>query len=679
MKTISFYSYKGGAGRTLAVVNVARFLARFGYCVAVIDLDLEAPGLHFKFGLRSHKTNTRSRLVGLVDLVENMEAEGSFPSIEKYLTKVTDLPPAAKKAKGSIYLLPAGNAPSEKYSSQLHQVRRILFETTMGDDKTGRYAVAVPFSYELKAQIQNCSLAPDYLLIDCRTGVTDIGRMAVRLMSDTFCCFVQNIPEDISGARRWIHSVTPTPTTKAPTVIVALTRIPLQSREKEDKLLNDVHAFLRNPNISVSSSRELPLPPVVPLHTESIDGHLTEDIRFGTNVTANESVLMRDYYKLFRALSIDAEASVDARRSLSILAEADRSPKLSPLFAENRTAYINASQYSDPIQRALTRTKPDLRVIHTVYTRGENYSNFVNLVVKNLLANHQDIISEIPLPAESVHFHLLAEGLLDGVYDFSKEPYWLSENRAHLADIIQFAWCETYTVCAPQGSEVLLSLNRVDKKLPFAEVVQCIRSLIQEFADLQLAVLSDTPSATEVGRVFSGYVLPKALINFSTEEEIVDWLQAGPMKLVLCDHVIAQKMRKIAKERQEKDSKEKGFVETDINLSYRSPIPVGIPLPKGDKTWRVAVARASARSLSQVLKEKKWETGDTSVKTDLLEAGLTALPAEVFASNLMLNLPFEEAIKWGAAFKRALGNSNSAIAAFGLLEPFTKRRSNDAQ
>ena len=48
MTTITFYSYKGGVGRSLALTNLAIYLAQFGATVAMIDLDIEAPGLHYK-------------------------------------------------------------------------------------------------------------------------------------------------------------------------------------------------------------------------------------------------------------------------------------------------------------------------------------------------------------------------------------------------------------------------------------------------------------------------------------------------------------------------------------------------------------------------------------------------------------------------------------------------------
>ena len=42
----TFYSYKGGVGRSMALANLAVLLAReHGHDVIVVDWDLEAPGL----------------------------------------------------------------------------------------------------------------------------------------------------------------------------------------------------------------------------------------------------------------------------------------------------------------------------------------------------------------------------------------------------------------------------------------------------------------------------------------------------------------------------------------------------------------------------------------------------------------------------------------------------------
>ena len=42
----TFYSYKGGTGRSMLVANTGWLLASAGYHVLMVDWDLEAPGLH---------------------------------------------------------------------------------------------------------------------------------------------------------------------------------------------------------------------------------------------------------------------------------------------------------------------------------------------------------------------------------------------------------------------------------------------------------------------------------------------------------------------------------------------------------------------------------------------------------------------------------------------------------
>src|SRR5215212_475397 len=51
-QTITFYSYKGGTGRSMALANLACLLARTegkNKKVLAVDWDLEAPGLHRYF------------------------------------------------------------------------------------------------------------------------------------------------------------------------------------------------------------------------------------------------------------------------------------------------------------------------------------------------------------------------------------------------------------------------------------------------------------------------------------------------------------------------------------------------------------------------------------------------------------------------------------------------------
>ncbi|MEN6430926.1 MAG: P-loop NTPase, partial [Coriobacteriales bacterium] len=47
--SVAFYSYKGGTGRSLMLAQLAVCLARLGKSVCVLDFDLEAPGIEYKF------------------------------------------------------------------------------------------------------------------------------------------------------------------------------------------------------------------------------------------------------------------------------------------------------------------------------------------------------------------------------------------------------------------------------------------------------------------------------------------------------------------------------------------------------------------------------------------------------------------------------------------------------
>ncbi|WP_246844050.1 ParA family protein, partial [Hydrocoleum sp. CS-953] len=51
-RTVTFYSFKGGVGRTTALTHVASILAMRGRKVVAVDLDLEAPGLSTAFNLK---------------------------------------------------------------------------------------------------------------------------------------------------------------------------------------------------------------------------------------------------------------------------------------------------------------------------------------------------------------------------------------------------------------------------------------------------------------------------------------------------------------------------------------------------------------------------------------------------------------------------------------------------
>ncbi len=68
---ITFYSYKGGVGRTMALANVAVLIAQWKYKVLIVDWDLEAPGLEYFF--KDYlDLETVTQQTGIVDLLDGV-------------------------------------------------------------------------------------------------------------------------------------------------------------------------------------------------------------------------------------------------------------------------------------------------------------------------------------------------------------------------------------------------------------------------------------------------------------------------------------------------------------------------------------------------------------------------------------------------------------------------------
>jgi hypothetical protein len=81
-KIITFYSYKGGVGRTMALVNTAHVLARDGWRVLMVDFDLEAPGMtHFFAELVRDRPQTVER--DALDLLLHAKRNVAVAGMEK--------------------------------------------------------------------------------------------------------------------------------------------------------------------------------------------------------------------------------------------------------------------------------------------------------------------------------------------------------------------------------------------------------------------------------------------------------------------------------------------------------------------------------------------------------------------------------------------------------------------
>lgn len=70
---IGWHSYKGGSGRTLTLANVAYALARDGYNVGCVDLDIESAGLSEVFGVSLENRQTVAELLATAERPRNVD------------------------------------------------------------------------------------------------------------------------------------------------------------------------------------------------------------------------------------------------------------------------------------------------------------------------------------------------------------------------------------------------------------------------------------------------------------------------------------------------------------------------------------------------------------------------------------------------------------------------------
>lgn len=226
METVAFYSYKGGVGRTLLVANTAQFLALSGRRVVVLDLDLEAPGLLHKLGNSEVLARAASgKLPGAVDeLLSTVEGQPQKRSLKNAAIEVA-LPTGTK---GVLLLIPAGSAPSHTYWAAFERLNNAL--------KSNRPNGGLPEAIlELQARIAE-ELDPEFLLVDSRTGITELGGLATSLLADRVVCLTTAAAESVEGTlvvAQALHAAPRLSSQRPLRIDYLLTRIPSGSTRSD--------------------------------------------------------------------------------------------------------------------------------------------------------------------------------------------------------------------------------------------------------------------------------------------------------------------------------------------------------------------------------------------------------------------------------------------------------------
>lgn len=186
MYVVTFYSFKGGVGRTMSLVNVATQLALSNKKVLIVDFDLEAPGIP-TFSLTAPVGEHK----GLIEYISDYRQSGEAPSVEEYIYSAHKF-----DSGGEILVMPAGRHDST-YSSRLNSIDWVsLYSKEQG----------YLFIEDMKQQ-WNSIFAPDYVLIDSRTGHSDVEGICTRQLPDAVCLLFFPNDQNLHGLKKVVSNI----------------------------------------------------------------------------------------------------------------------------------------------------------------------------------------------------------------------------------------------------------------------------------------------------------------------------------------------------------------------------------------------------------------------------------------------------------------------------------------
>ncbi len=220
---VTFYSYKGGVGRSMALANVAKWFQLQDLKVVVVDWDLEAPGLESFFAADMAEREAMSRKLGLIDLVTNYRdlfpnlprpSAADSPELEcdRFVKLLDDslspirhflqpIKPRAEDEPGSLSILTAGCRSDDRFDAYAEMVQAFDWAELYANYRGQAY-----FEW-MRAQLNNPDFA-DIVIIDSRTGVTEMSGVCTRQLADVVVILCAPNDQNLDGVAMMARSFT---------------------------------------------------------------------------------------------------------------------------------------------------------------------------------------------------------------------------------------------------------------------------------------------------------------------------------------------------------------------------------------------------------------------------------------------------------------------------------------
>jgi Pentapeptide repeats (8 copies) len=215
---VTFYSYKGGVGRSMAMVNVGEILADIGYDVTLCDFDLEAPGLERYMSDKPDVVRRLRACRGVVDLLEeykNLLASPAEPDaaprgeaadfrdmngllLRRPSSCATLIPSSNPQQRlGRLRYLGAGRREGSYAGPYSESVRQFNWS-----DFYDRWAGAAYLDFFR----EDLTAGRSIVLVDSRTGVTEHGGVCTHHLADLVV--LVSAPNDVNiEGTKWMANL----------------------------------------------------------------------------------------------------------------------------------------------------------------------------------------------------------------------------------------------------------------------------------------------------------------------------------------------------------------------------------------------------------------------------------------------------------------------------------------
>lgn len=234
----TFYSFKGGVGRSMALANLAELFYSYGLSVLMVDFDLEAPGLErYFFSEESDESQTRLP-ISYEDVLARpgmMDMLVSYQDLRTLLDATTEQsfasPPAQKTQKSSAVSESDRTSsgviaePLEKFCTLLKQDSatggklQLITAGQRDEANFSRYIKSIQsfnwndFYARLHGEAffdwfrDEAEKIADIILIDSRTGITEMGGTCTHQLADCVLLFVGANQQNMAGTLQIVESL----------------------------------------------------------------------------------------------------------------------------------------------------------------------------------------------------------------------------------------------------------------------------------------------------------------------------------------------------------------------------------------------------------------------------------------------------------------------------------------